>query len=285
MAGFLSAFIMPNENCSVGRQNRRRQVFRIVVAGASCTSLCSPVLAFHQPAPFRSQSPLHSSSWKGDGQDSSEWQSSNDQDSGDWQELLQQKNDDAFWSSFEPSKDDSVQQLVIPTEEQEAEAWLDTLASLSADEVRFNIKEADRADRVRQMQEWGFDNSIIASTLDVATDLSKEKDDVEGMQVYREQSYMDYQDLEKVESHTTVEVDVESGEPVRSRMVYVDEHTCIGCTHCAMTAQSTFFMHSEHGRARVFQQWGDTDETIQIAIETCPVDCIHVSGVFRGKGK
>uniref|UniRef100_A0A6U3QLD1 Uncharacterized protein n=1 Tax=Ditylum brightwellii TaxID=49249 RepID=A0A6U3QLD1_9STRA len=42
-----------------------------------------------------------------------------------------------------------------------------------------------------------------------------------------------------------------------------------------MIAQSTFFMHEEHGRARVFQQWGDDDETIQIAIETCPVDCIH----------
>jgi len=34
-------------------------------------------------------------------------------------------------------------------------------------------------------------------------------------------------------------------------------------------------MEQEHGRARVFQQWGDSDETIQIAIETCPVDCIH----------
>jgi ferredoxin len=49
----------------------------------------------------------------------------------------------------------------------------------------------------------------------------------------------------------------------------------IGCTNCAMIAQSTFLMNSEHGRARVFQQWGDDDETIQIAIETCPVDCIH----------
>lgn len=55
----------------------------------------------------------------------------------------------------------------------------------------------------------------------------------------------------------------------------MDEHTCIGCTNCAMIAQSTFFMDDEHGRARVFQQWGDDDETIQIAIETCPVDCIH----------
>jgi hypothetical protein len=34
-------------------------------------------------------------------------------------------------------------------------------------------------------------------------------------------------------------------------------------------------MDDEHGRARVFQQWGDSDETIQVAIETCPVDCIH----------
>lgn len=34
-------------------------------------------------------------------------------------------------------------------------------------------------------------------------------------------------------------------------------------------------MEAEQGRARVFQQWGDDDETIQIAIETCPVDCIH----------
>ena len=42
-----------------------------------------------------------------------------------------------------------------------------------------------------------------------------------------------------------------------------------------MIAQSTFFMDDEHGRARVFQQWGDDEETIQIAIETCPVDCIH----------
>ena len=42
-----------------------------------------------------------------------------------------------------------------------------------------------------------------------------------------------------------------------------------------MIAQSTFFMQEEHGRARVFQQWGDDDETIQVAIETCPVDCIH----------
>lgn len=34
-------------------------------------------------------------------------------------------------------------------------------------------------------------------------------------------------------------------------------------------------MEEENGRARVFEQWGDDETTIQIAIDTCPVDCIH----------
>lgn len=73
-----------------------------------------------------------------------------------------------------------------------------------------------------------------------------------------------------------VEVD-EDGDPVtdRDRMVFVDEVACIGCTNCACIAPQTFLMEDEFGRARVFQQDGDTDETIAEAIATCPVDCIH----------
>jgi ferredoxin len=55
----------------------------------------------------------------------------------------------------------------------------------------------------------------------------------------------------------------------------VDEHSCIGCTNCATIAPDTFFIEDELGRVRVFGQWGNDDETIKIAIETCPVDCIH----------
>jgi ferredoxin len=197
---------------------------------------------------------------------------------------MKRKQDGSFWSSFEPSssstaaveEDGKPTRSSITTEEEEAEAWLDTIASLSAEEVEFNLREADRADKVRQMQEWGFTSKAISSTLGVATDLTLEnREEVAGMQAFREESYLEEIDLETVESHTRVEVDPDTGEPVRNRMVYVDEHTCIGCTNCAMIAQSTFFMHSEHGRARVFNQWGDDDETIQVAIETCPVDCIH----------
>ena len=67
----------------------------------------------------------------------------------------------------------------------------------------------------------------------------------------------------------------ELGGIVRQNGVYVDEHTCIGCKHCAHVARNTFFIEPDYGRARVFQQDGDTEEVIQEAIDTCPVNCIH----------
>jgi ferredoxin len=256
-------------------------------------------------APLKASSDDDSYDWRdsglsSDSRDSNQWRSIDEpqsqpqgssaaggsDDDDDWQDLMKRKQDGSFWSSFEPTPElpaegdsadgKSKRPAAAATEEEEAEAWLDTIASLSAEEVEFNLREADRADKVRQMQEWGFTSRAISSTLGVATDLSLEnREEVEGMQAFREESYLEEVDLETAESHARVEIDEDTGEPVRNRMVYVDEHTCIGCTNCAMIAQSTFFMHSEHGRARVFNQWGDDDETIQIAIETCPVDCIH----------
>jgi ferredoxin len=257
--------------------------FGIVVARSRRRS-CVPIFAAGDGGP---------SSWReGDGLDSNEWSGSGDDllarrrddQQPDWQDELKRKSDGSFWSAFEPSSGEeeeeggaaaggsagggaSASAAADDDVDAEADAWLETLASLSAEEVQFNLKEADRADKVRQMQEWGFADETIGNTLGVATDLSLEETDDgvdAGMREYRKESYLDEVDLEQVESHSTVEVDDETGEPVRSQMVYVDEHTCIGCTNCAMIAQSTFFMHSEHGRARVFQQWGDDDETIQV---------------------
>jgi len=99
-------------------------------------------------------------------------------------------------------------------------------------EVEFNLKEAERADKVRQMQEWGFDSATIQSTLGIAIDSSLEDDDIDGMKTYREESYWDDDDLSMVESHAKVEKDPDTGEPIRSQMVYVDEHTCIGTIFC-----------------------------------------------------
>lgn len=67
----------------------------------------------------------------------------------------------------------------------------------------------------------------------------------------------------------------EDGMGPRDRYVYVEERDCIGCTHCATTATGTFFLESEWGRARVFNQTGDTEGDVEVAIDTCPVNCIY----------
>lgn len=61
----------------------------------------------------------------------------------------------------------------------------------------------------------------------------------------------------------------------RQKGVYVDEITCIGCKHCAHVARNTFYIEEDYGRSRVYRQDGDSEEVIQEAIDTCPVDCIH----------
>jgi ferredoxin len=67
----------------------------------------------------------------------------------------------------------------------------------------------------------------------------------------------------------------ELGGTLRPQGVYVDEPTCIGCKHCAHVARNTFYIEPDYGRSRVFRQDGDSEDAIQEAIDTCPVDCIH----------
>jgi ferredoxin len=67
----------------------------------------------------------------------------------------------------------------------------------------------------------------------------------------------------------------ELGGELRQKGVYVDEVTCIGCKHCAHVAPNTFYLEGDNGRSRVYNQDGDSQELIQEAIDTCPVDCIH----------
>jgi ferredoxin len=67
----------------------------------------------------------------------------------------------------------------------------------------------------------------------------------------------------------------ELGGVIRQRGVYVDELTCIGCKFCAHVARNTFYIEPENGRSRVVRQDGDLEDTVQEAIDTCPVNCIH----------
>ena len=63
--------------------------------------------------------------------------------------------------------------------------------------------------------------------------------------------------------------------PGETRAVFVDEFTCIGCKNCVWAAPATFRINDDYGRSRVFAQWLNTEEDIQCAIDSCPVDCIH----------
>jgi ferredoxin len=67
----------------------------------------------------------------------------------------------------------------------------------------------------------------------------------------------------------------ELGGVLRQKGVYVDEVTCIGCKHCAHVARNTFYIEEDYGRSRVMRQDADSEEVIQEAIDTCPVDCIY----------
>ncbi|XP_057792336.1 chaperone protein dnaJ C76, chloroplastic [Salvia miltiorrhiza] len=56
--------------------------------------------------------------------------------------------------------------------------------------------------------------------------------------------------------------------------VFVDEFSCIGCKNCANVCSSVFAIEEDFGRARAYNQPGMLD-SVQQAVESCPVDCIH----------
>ena len=67
-----------------------------------------------------------------------------------------ERNDGSIWSSFEPSEDEAgagaAATGAVSDDDGGGDAWLDTLASITADEIEFMNAEADRADKARQMQ-------------------------------------------------------------------------------------------------------------------------------------
>ena len=150
--------------------------------------------------------------------------------SSDWQATLESKQDGSFWSQFElpPENDNSITSSINNSNNNnedemewvdDSEVWLNTLASISAEEVEFNMVEANRADKAREMADWGFDVETIKNTFGIAVDDSLEKEEVEGMKAFRDESYLDDEDWKLVESHSRVETDPDTGEPFRQQMV------------------------------------------------------------------
>lgn len=177
------------------------------------------------PGPiFRRPSALNSLSDDGSrAHDSNSWMSSTVEEE-DWETTLNRRQDGSYWSATTSPEDTAADD-----ESDVTEKMLDILASQEANEVTFIRREAERADKMRQMEEWGFDRSTIASTLDVSIE-EKADAEMETMRSYLIESYLDMDDPLTVESHTTVQRDSDTNQPTRSQMVYVDEHACVGCT-------------------------------------------------------
>lgn len=139
----------------------------------------------------------------------------------DWETDMKKRHDGSLWSSFQSSEenddDDDANSASAssPVALDDGEAWLDALASVAADEITFINKEAERADKVRQMQEWGFEAETIKNTLDVAVDDSAEVDlDNKLFEAFKEETkktgfgmYIEDEiDLEQVESHVSADM-------------------------------------------------------------------------------
>ncbi|PIA61784.1 hypothetical protein AQUCO_00200048v1 [Aquilegia coerulea] len=63
--------------------------------------------------------------------------------------------------------------------------------------------------------------------------------------------------------------------PMRPQALFVDETACVGCRECVHHANNTFMMDETVGCARVKVQYGDDGQKIEVAVESCPVNCIH----------
>lgn len=217
---------------------------------------------------------------------------------------------DSYWESSVDNEEKNVPYVEDGDETEKETEDLDLLLALGSEETNY-INQEEKAVRAEALQvegkltpaqiaavtgldigvveqiliEKGLSNDMELSSaspaVNQATSKKKKKVDASARQLDRlaEASNRDNtrameSKLGVVDSHQLVELD-EKGEPLFERFVFVDEHTCIGCTMCATTAQSTFFMEDYNGRARVYEQHGDSDEIIEEAIATCPVNCIH----------
>lgn len=57
-------------------------------------------------------------------------------------------------------------------------------------------------------------------------------------------------------------------------MPYVDQDECISCESCAELCPEVFRMNEET-KSEVLPTATGTEECIQEAMDTCPVECIH----------
>lgn len=64
--------------------------------------------------------------------------------------------------------------------------------------------------------------------------------------------------------------------PAGVKAIFVDQTVCHGCFKCVDMAGSTFIEDPGQGSARVETQWGDSQETLEIAFKSCPSKALRL---------
>jgi ferredoxin len=59
------------------------------------------------------------------------------------------------------------------------------------------------------------------------------------------------------------------------KRVFIDTEECIGCESCVELCPEVFEFDDGSEKDRVIKLQGGSEECIEEAIETCPVECIH----------
>ena len=123
---------------------------------------------------------------------------------------------------------------------------------------------------IGETEEVSADSNVLKHSinLDLSKDSKKElsKDNVSNSKLAFDQFF----DSDRISGFEPV-----LGGELREKAIWVDESNCIGCQYCVHVASNTFVVDEDLGRARVIRQNGDTLETVQEAMDTCPVDCMH----------
>jgi ferredoxin len=60
-----------------------------------------------------------------------------------------------------------------------------------------------------------------------------------------------------------------------SQKVCIETEECIGCENCVELCPDVFGFDDSAEKAFVLKSEGGSEECIEEAIETCPVECIH----------
>ena len=59
------------------------------------------------------------------------------------------------------------------------------------------------------------------------------------------------------------------------KRVYIDADECVGCESCVELCPEVFGFDEDSEKANVIMPEGGSEECIDEAIETCPVECIQ----------